>query len=246
MNNSEKKKLNFWNIFLISCLVVILLIQFSPDIYAGALTKLKDRLNRLIQNQTSGITHIVVFTTENAVSGGAGNNSVILVFPDTDDGNWCATASTDLAVIGSTEDSATELPGTLTARCVKGVGVLNYDTIFIEGVDNLSAATKYAVQISDGTAAKLGTPATTTSGVITVKTNNGTGDVDSERLTVDIITDDQVVVTANIGGLSSGGRGSVPPSRVIFSGLAYPESLVTVLKDAQIGETMVADDKANL
>ncbi len=233
-------------------MIVILLIQFSSDIYAGSLAYLKDRLNRLIQNQTNGIAHIVVFTTENAVSGGAGNNSVVLVFPDADDTKWCATAGTDLVAIGSTEDSAAALPGTLTARCTQGSGGSNYDTIYVEGVDNLSATTKYGVQVSDGSTAKLGTPAATTTGLITVKTNNGTGDVDNEKLAVDIITNDQVTVTATVpspyqppGG--GGGGGGIPyeGTSVIFSGRAYPGSTVTLLKDAQIAVKTVAGPDAN-
>jgi len=243
-----KKKLNFWNTFLITCLLIGFLIQLPFVIYAGDLNHLKDRLNRLIQNQTSGIIHTVLFTTAGAVSGGDGNNKVILVFPDADDGTWCAFAGADLTVSGCSEESASPLQGTpsLIARCVKGTGVSDYDTIYVEQVNNLLAVTSYCVQISDGSTAKLGTPPATTTGVITVKTNNGSSDIDTGQLPVDIITNDQVTVTATIGGLG----GSRPPgergtARVIFSGYAYPNSQVILLKDAQIAGTTVADDNAN-
>jgi len=248
----RKQEFNFWNAFLAIGLAVSLLIQGSSVAYAGTLTVLKDRLNRQIQNQTSGIIHLVVFTTALAVSGGDGNNKVVLVFPDADDGKWCRTAGTDLTVSGCTEDSANVLQGTpaLTARCTKGAGVSNYDTIYIEQVNNLSGLTAYCVQVSDGTIGKLGTPAHTTTGVITVKTNDGSDDVDSGKLPVDIITNDQVIVTANVpsaGPPPGGGRGWVPPpeTKVIIQGKAYPLSSVTILQDGKVTTTTIADSQAN-
>jgi len=245
----RKQKFNFWNAFLVIGLAVSLLIQGSLIAYAGTLTVLKDRLNRQIQNQTSGIIHLVVFTTALAVSGGDGNNKVILVFPDSDDGKWCRTAGTDLTVSGCTEDSANALQGTpaLTARCTKGAGVSNYDTIYIEQVNNLSGLTAYCVQISDGTIGKLGTPTHTTTGVITVKTNDGSNDVDSGKLSADIITNDQVVVTANVPSAepSPGGGGGAPRTNVIIQGKAYPLSSVTILQDGRVTSTTTADSLAN-
>lgn len=252
--NKIKKNSEAIVIFIIA---VGFLFQVLYFVKAGDLTNLKDELNRIAQNQTSGIIHTVVFTTENAVSGGVGANSVILIFPDNNDGTWCATAGTDLVVVGSTEDGATALPGTLTARCVKGVGALNYDTIFVEGVDNLAATTKYAVQISDGSTAKLGTPTATTTGVITVKTNNGVVDVDSEIFAVTIIANDQVSVTVTVpeasvspppeggGGGSSGGGIIHSETEVIFIGKSSPFGLITVLKDGQVATTTRADENGN-
>ncbi len=50
------------------------------------------------------------------------------------------------------------------------------------------------------------------------------------------------------GGGGGGGGGYVPPApvtSVIFNGRAYPKSMITILKDAQIAATTVADANAN-
>lgn len=170
---------------------------------AATLTTPRDYLNRVKENLTSGVTHQVFFTTAGAVNGGAGNNKVILVFPDGDDGKWCATAGSDLTVTAITDptggsESATLLPGTLAGACTQGAGASSYDTFNITGVNNLSASTKYGVQIADGSTGKLGTPANTTTGLITIKTNNGSTDIDTADAAVDIIAGDQVAVTATV------------------------------------------------
>lgn len=52
--------------------------------------------------------------------------------------------------------------------------------------------------------------------------------------------------TSSSGG--GGGGGYIPPSsetKIVFSGRAYPKSIVTLLKDAQIVATTIADSNAN-
>ena len=156
-----------------------------------------DYINRNIENLTSGVTHEIVFTSATNVSGGAGANSLILIFPDGDDGLWCRTAGSMTLTTSSLHDSATSLPGTLSASCAQGSGASSYDTITITGVNDLTASTAYGVRVA-GNAGALGTPANTTTGIITVKTNNGSADVDSRNIAVDIITNDQVAVTGRI------------------------------------------------
>jgi hypothetical protein len=173
---------------------------------AAALTTPRDYLSRVGENLTSGEVHQVFFTTAGAVSGGAGNNKVFLVFPVDDDATWCATAGTDLAATAITDptggsETATLLPGTLTAKCTQGNGASTFDTIEIDGVNNLSATTKYGVEVTGGSTGKLGTPANTTTGLITIKTNNGSSDIDTADAAIDIIANDQVAVS-----------GVVPPS----------------------------------
>lgn len=47
------------------------------------------------------------------------------------------------------------------------------------------------------------------------------------------------------GGGGGGGASIVPAATIIFSGRAYPNSTVTLLKDAQVAATTVADAQAN-
>jgi len=178
---------------------------------AATLTTPRNYLNRQQADAASGVQHEVFFTAATAVSGGAGTNKVILVFPDADDGKWCRTAGTDLLITGitnatgvpagSTED-ATALPGTLTGACVKGTTTDSFDTITVSGVDNLSAATKYGVRIgqkASGPTGLLGTAATAANSIqVTLKTNNGTSDIDTAAMAVSLIASDQVAVTATV------------------------------------------------
>ncbi len=205
---------------------------------AATLTTPRDYLSRVAENLTTGEVHQVFFTTATAVSGGVGANSVIIVFPDGDDGKWCATAGSDLTVSGIANptggsESATTLPGSLAAACTQGAGASSFDTITVSSVNNLSAATKYGVQISDGSTGKLGTPANTTTGLLTIKTNNGSTDVDSAQAAVDIIANDQVSVSA-----------TVPPS-ITFTLSANSINLGTLSTGAVANSTHTARTVTN-
>ena len=191
-------------IFMVFGLAVCLTICLFARAYAGTFNNLSYGLNRLVQNQTSGIVHTIVLTTQNAANGGNGNNKIIVEFPAADDGKWCAKAGLDVVAIGCTNDGSTALPGVLTARCTQGTGDFSADTIYIEGVDNLSADTKYCVRFNDGVKARLGTPPGTTTGEITVKTNNGILNIDSAIAQVSIISNDQIFINATVPGFGCG------------------------------------------
>jgi hypothetical protein len=196
----KNKKLNR---FLSGTLVtLILLVVVIPAMRARAatLTNARDYMNRNAENLTSSVTHEVIFTPATNVSGGSGTNKIILVFPDADDGKWCyANAGDGTVATTSLHDSATALPGTTkTVACTKGSGSSSYDTITISGVDNLTAGTMYGFRIADGSTEKFGTPANTTTGVITVKTNNGTSDVDTRNIVVDIVASDQISISGTV------------------------------------------------
>jgi len=192
--------------FIIAAFTVMMVFPLQT-VYAGALTTPRDYLKRLDPSLVAGEQHQVFFTTLGAVTGGVGVNKVILVFPDADDAKWCYTVGTgDLVITGITDptgdtETATVLPGTLTGACTQGSGASSYDTITVSGVNDLTATTKYGVRIAEATSTKLGTPLASTTGLITVKTNNGTSDVDTGTLAVDIITDDEIAVSATVNPL---------------------------------------------
>lgn len=181
-------------------MVLAMSFQFLPA-NAASFTYVKDTMNRLIENQTTGISHTIVFTTATAVSGGAGANVVEITFPDAEDGDWCATAGSLVATGTNAGEGATPLPGTLAVSCAQGSGASSYDTITITGVNDLSISTKYGVLIDDTGASTgdLGTPAAGNDKLIMVTTNDGTLDVDDGYLAVSILSDDQVVITGTVG-----------------------------------------------
>lgn len=169
---------------------------------AAQLTNARDYLNRQQASVTTGIQHEVFLKPATSVSGGAGTNKVILVFPDGDDGLWCRTAGT-LTVTpitnptGATETSGTLLPGTPTGACTQGSGGSSFDTFTISAVDNMSAGTNYGVRFVGNTAV-LGTAAAANDIKVIVKTNNGTSDIDTQTIALSLIASDQVSVTATI------------------------------------------------
>lgn len=190
-------------IALLTLVVMSAVVLSQRNAAIGAqLTTARDYLNRQQGGVASGIQHEVFLTPATAVSGGAGNNKVILVFPDGDDGLWCRTAGTLTVTAitnptGATETSGNNLPGTLTGACTQGAGASNYDTFTISGVNNLSAGTNYGVRfVANG--AVLGTAAAANNIKVTVKTNNGTIDIDSQIIAISLVASDQINVTATI------------------------------------------------
>jgi hypothetical protein len=166
------------------------------------LTNARDYLNRQQASVTTGIQHEVFLKPTTAVSGGAGNNKVILVFPDGDDGLWCRTAGslTVTAITnptGATETSGNNLPGTLTGACTQGAGASSFDTFTVSGVNDLSAGTNYGVRFVGNTAV-LGTAAAANDIKVTVKTNNGSSDIDTHIIAISLVASDQINVTATI------------------------------------------------
>lgn len=186
-----------------TAIMVVIFGQFpSFRAQAGTLTTPRIYLTRQQANITTGIGMDIFFTTATAVSGGAGNNKVIIVFPSDSNDNtkWCRTVGTgDLTItgianpVGATE-SATALPGTLTGACTQ-----TPDTFTISGANNLSATTKYGVRIAQLSSTVVGTATSATNDIqVTVKTNDGSSDIDTQIIALSLIAADQVSVTATV------------------------------------------------
>lgn len=205
--NKVSKRIRFFEAVVALLALMVYLFPIGNMAAAATLTTPRDYLNRQQANLASGVQHEVFFTTTTAVSGGAGANKVILVFPDADDGKWCRTAGTDLVITGianptgGATETATILPGTLTGACVAGSGGTNYDTITISGVNDLSAATKYGVRIAQAGSPTglLGTATAAANNILlTLKTNNGSTDIDTSTLALSLITSDQIAVSGTV------------------------------------------------
>ncbi len=186
------------------------LMNFSE---AATITAIYDRLSRVKASQTTLVDHYIVFTNTTASDPGTSQFNIIkLQFPDADDGLWCATAGTDFVVTGTTEDSATALPGTtLTGECEIGSGPSSYDIIYIcsTGTGNAWAgATKYGVSLKDGSTGKLGTSTAANDIKVTVSTGTHatlcqepSATVDTGNYALSILADDQVAVSATVAPL---------------------------------------------
>jgi len=191
------KKLKKLSITLFMAAFVVGMLFPAGIAKAGTLETVEDHMNRQKASETSGISHNIVFTVP---AGNTGTEAEVhLIFDDDDDdGLWCATAGA-ITAAGSTTYAANALPGTLAASCAQGAGGSSYDTLTVTGVTNLSASTEYGVLLTDTGAGALGTPAASTDGNITVQTrDSGQAVIDSQQLAVDIITDDQIAVSADV------------------------------------------------
>lgn len=185
---------------ILSVVGILSLAIFSQPLSSdAALTTPHLYLSRQQGSLTTGESFQLFFTTGSAVNGGAGVNKVILTFTGAN-GSWCNTVGTgDLVVTGianptGATETATQLPGTSkTAACTQ-----NPDTFTISGVDNLTATTKYGVQIVEASSTKIGSAAAAANLQVTVKTNNGSTDIDTATLAVATIANDQVSVSATV------------------------------------------------
>jgi hypothetical protein len=157
-----------------------------------------DYLATVAYDQTHDISHEIYFKPSVDVSGGEGNNKVIIQFPTDDSGLWCRVAGTDLNVTTDNlrEPGATPLPGELWAECTQGDGATIGDRIIIHSVNDLTAGTVYGVKVSndDDIIAKLGTPNDGSTGIGTIILNNGTEDVDEQDFQYGLTIDPDVYV----------------------------------------------------
>ncbi len=222
---------------------------FAKPVEAATLGDLRLYLNRQLANVASGLTVELVFTPVGNVSGGAGQNSVLVLFPDGHDGQWCRTAGaltvTGIASPTGVSEGATVLPGTLVGACSAGSGSgsadANRDRLVITGVDDLTAGTRYGVRVSGGVGV-LGTA--TTAGNVTVElaTRDNSALVDTGTFAPVALTgNDQITVTATV---PSATPPETPVTAVTLRGIAYPSSTVTVMRDNVVAVQVPADPQA--
>lgn len=159
---------------------------------AAGLTSAYMYMSRIKADLTSGVVMTLVLTPSGSTSG---SDSIDITFPDAEDGEWCTTAGSLTTNTTVSFESATALPGTLSASCAQGSGAGSYDTITISGINALSAATDYVVMVSPN-AGDLGT-SSAGDHIVTVDLIDG-ANLQSFSFGVETIADDQVVVSATV------------------------------------------------
>jgi hypothetical protein len=203
----RKRSLFRTSIALISCLTLFWQFCLPQPTAAATMTVLRMYLNRQQADVATGITFQLFLTPKTNVSGGANANELRIIFPDADDGKWCRSAGS-LTVTGITDptggsESATQLPGTLAgSTCAAGSGSgsaeSNRDRLLIAAVSNLTATTKYGVQIV-ANAGALGTASSAGNNIqVEVRTRDNSTQIDSGSLALSLITSDQVAVSATV------------------------------------------------
>lgn len=166
-------------------------------------------MNRIQAGVTTGIQYVLAINTTTTIPTGG---SVTIEFPDAEDTTWCRTSGTitatgvsssiaDLTSTGWDIDAV--LPGTLVGNCSQGSGVGSSDKITITGLTQLTAGTTYGVSLVANTAV-LGTNGTAGQKDITVTAFSGAVS-DSMTFKIQLVTNDQVVVSATVSAAPSVG-----------------------------------------
>lgn len=180
-------------------------------------------MNRIQANLTSGVEYVLAINTTTTIPTGG---EITIEFPDAADATWCRTAGTLTATGvsaaepdagGSGWDIDAVLPGTLSASCTQG-STGTSDTITITGLTQLTAGTTYGVKIV-GNAGALGTNSTAGVHDITITAVNGTTS-DSMTFKIQLVTNDQVVVSATVS--ESPSVGCTIGSNSVNLGTLYP------------------------
>ncbi len=201
MNKSNSKVIS---IITVLCLVLSSLFLYTLNVNAADLTDVKDRMNRMEDSLSSGVEHNLIWTQTTAITAGEDAVSVTMQFPDGDDGTWCATAGS-INAVGITSDPShsgvivdpDQGGSALSATCAQGSGASSYDTITVSNLDELPGATTYGINMDDGGTGALGTPTTSTTGVVLVTVTDGAV-TDTGYLNLEIVDDDTVTVTASV------------------------------------------------
>lgn len=194
------------NKYIIPLLVLIFIgaaLFFMPKdrTEAAGLSNAYAYLSRIKAGEVSGVEMTFVIAPSAATSG---SDSIDIVFPDGEDGQWCndtggtsLISSVDMTGFQNTvETTIVSLPGTLTASCTTGAGAGSYDTITISGINALTSSNIYGVTVSDSQAL-LGTATVAGNHVVNIDLIDG-ANLQSFSLGVNLIADDQVVVTATV------------------------------------------------
>jgi len=187
------------------------LFYFSTQ--AASLTAVYIYLSRMKANLTgaAGQTVELILAVDPATSMASGG-TITIEFPDAQDGTWCrgAGALTPTGVTTSAVDTTggsgnwdidSALPGTLASTCTAGSGVGSADTIEITGLSALTAGTTYGVKVASATGV-IGTAATAGQHEITVTVASGAV-IDSKTFKIQLIADDQVVISATVSSAPS-------------------------------------------
>jgi len=203
--NLKYKKLLFTSFLFVFSGIILFNQVTKTDVSAATLTSAYTYLSRIKAGEVTGVDMVYVLTPSANTDG---SDTITVRFPDSEDGQWCYTGggssltiSTDMTGYIDVLESVISLPGTLTATCTAGSGAGSFDEITITGVNALTSGTTYGFKVI-GNAAVLGTATATGDHTITMDLNNG-GVIQTFSFGVELISDDQVVVSAEVSDVST-------------------------------------------
>lgn len=193
MRNNFKKGLS---IFIVLGLVMTAFGLEATTASAAALTSLSDNMSRLKASTASN--HTVQFVTPTGLTGG---QTITITFSADFTGvSGIDDTDVDLATAATCSGFSDRIMGAAPSGATWGVGASGQVITFTSGTDTITAG--HCVQIEIGTNATSGVTGTeqVTNGALddddTVAIGGTFGDTGT--LSVDIITDDQVVITATV------------------------------------------------
>jgi hypothetical protein len=160
-------------------------------------------LSRIQEGLTSGVE--MVFVVDPSVDTD-GSDTLTIMFPDDEDGEWCETAGTltstvDMSGYIDVLETVTNMPGTLTASCAQGSGAGSYDTITISGIGAMTGTNAYGVKVVGNTGA-LGTGDDAVTHQLNMELDDG-GAIQTYSFDVALLASDQVTITATVSDAPS-------------------------------------------
>ncbi len=239
----KNKLISVVMIFLVSTFFFVMLFpNFKTQ--AGTLGSTYLFLSRIkagLNGQTNNEVEMVLAVTPSQAFAEAKNLEIEILFPKSDNTNWCRNAGA-LTVTGVATgapdvtgyDITTALPvkaaSTLAATCAIGSGATT-DRITITNVGSLTSGTTYGVKVSNGTG-RLGTAATSGSKTITIQVSDD-DNLDSKAFGVYLIAEDTVQVSATVTAAPTINC-TVAPTTVSIGTLFPGGALVTKEEATQI------------
>jgi hypothetical protein len=196
-------------------ILIIALVVFSGFLFltllaksqveAAALTSAYTYMSRNKAALTTGNEMVFVLTPSVTTNG---SDTITITFPDSEDGQWCytgggatLTSTVDMSGYIDVLEAVVSLTGTPVATCTAGSGAGSYDTITVTGVGALVSGTAYGFKVV-GNLALLGTATTAGDHILNMNLDDG-GVVQVFSFGVDLIADDQVVVSATIADVDT-------------------------------------------
>jgi len=181
------------------------LVVFFADIRISSaipLTASRAYMNRQIAAQTSGQQFELFFTPTFSLSLDSG--TLLIVFPDADDGLWCRSAGTltptGIANPSGATESATSISTFGSTSCAIGSGTgsadSNRDRLSIVVAQAITSGTKYGVRVV-GNSGVLGTAAAANNIKAEMRwSDNDNANFNTSTVALSLVADDQIAVSA--------------------------------------------------
>lgn len=176
--------INLKALLLIVLIAVAGVLMYAPSAQATALNNTYVRFDRMRATNTTPFRVVITVPAGNSAT----ESRLVISFPDSYTVNTTQTTSVSTC---PSEATATALPGTLSAT---GSNTNGSKGVTITGVTNLTASTKYCVDLTSASA--VTNPAAGQYQLSVETQDSGSAQIDSANLASRVISNDQITISA--------------------------------------------------